>query len=69
MREAILPLPQYAFMAWYLVKHKDNFTFTHMSKHESKLSLCGSRKSCFQWKSFCQNSGRELISMKSLTSK
>jgi hypothetical protein len=21
-------LPQYAFMAWCLVKHKDNFTFT-----------------------------------------
>jgi hypothetical protein len=20
--------PQYAFMAWYLVKHRDNFTFT-----------------------------------------
>jgi hypothetical protein len=22
-----LPLPQYAFMAWCLVKHRDNFTF------------------------------------------
>jgi hypothetical protein len=22
------PLPQYVFMAWYLVKHRDNFTFT-----------------------------------------
>jgi hypothetical protein len=27
MRGAIPPLPQYAFMAWCLVKHKDNFTF------------------------------------------
>jgi hypothetical protein len=24
----IPPLPQYAFMAWFLVKHRDNFTFT-----------------------------------------
>jgi len=22
------PLPQYVFMAWCLVKHRDNFTFT-----------------------------------------
>jgi hypothetical protein len=22
----ILPLPQYVFMAWFLVKHRDNFT-------------------------------------------
>jgi hypothetical protein len=28
MRGAIPPLPQYAFMAWCLVKHRDNFTFT-----------------------------------------
>jgi len=28
MRGAIHPLPQYAFMAWCLVKHRDNFTFT-----------------------------------------
>jgi hypothetical protein len=26
MSEAIPPLPQYAFMAWYLVTHRDNFT-------------------------------------------
>jgi hypothetical protein len=25
---AILPLPQYVFMVWCLVKHRDNFTFT-----------------------------------------
>jgi hypothetical protein len=25
---AIPPLPQYIFMAWCLVKHRDNFTFT-----------------------------------------
>jgi len=27
MSEAIPPLTQYAFMAWCLVKHRDNFTF------------------------------------------
>jgi len=27
MRGAILPLPQYVFMAWCLVKHRDNFAF------------------------------------------
>jgi hypothetical protein len=25
---AIPPLPQYVFMAWCLVKHRDNFNFT-----------------------------------------
>jgi hypothetical protein len=28
MRVAIPLLPQYVFMAWYIVKHKDNFTIT-----------------------------------------
>jgi hypothetical protein len=27
MRGAVLPLPQYVFIAWSLVKHRDNFTF------------------------------------------
>jgi hypothetical protein len=27
MSGAIPPLPQYAFMAWCLVKHRDNFNF------------------------------------------
>jgi hypothetical protein len=27
MSGAIPPLPQYAVMAWRLVKHRDNFTF------------------------------------------
>jgi hypothetical protein len=27
MRGGIPPLPQYVFMAWCLVKHRDNFTF------------------------------------------
>jgi hypothetical protein len=28
MRGAIPPIPQYAFMTWCLVKHRDSFTFT-----------------------------------------
>jgi hypothetical protein len=28
MRGAIPLLPHYVFMAWCLVKHRDNFTFT-----------------------------------------
>jgi hypothetical protein len=28
MRGSITPLPQYVFMAWCLVKHRDNFTFS-----------------------------------------
>jgi hypothetical protein len=28
MSGAMPPLPQYVFMAWCLVKHMDNFTFT-----------------------------------------
>jgi hypothetical protein len=32
MRGAIPSLPQYAFMVWCLVKHRDNFTFTFTSK-------------------------------------
>jgi hypothetical protein len=30
MRGAITPLPQYLFVAWYLVKHRDKFTFTYI---------------------------------------
>jgi hypothetical protein len=26
MRGAILPLPQYVFIAWFLVKHRENFS-------------------------------------------
>jgi len=27
MRGSIPPFPQYVFMVWCLVKHRDNFTF------------------------------------------
>jgi len=39
-------LPQYAFMAWCLVKHRDNFTFTlafnvnGLEAKERTLSQC-----------------------------
>jgi hypothetical protein len=36
MRGAIPPLPQYAFMAWCLVKHRDNFTFTFTTEGSVK---------------------------------
>jgi hypothetical protein len=28
MREAIPPLPEYVFMEWCLVKHRNNFTLS-----------------------------------------
>jgi hypothetical protein len=33
MSGAVYPLPQYAFMVWCLVKHRDNFTFTFYFYH------------------------------------
>jgi hypothetical protein len=48
MRGAIPPLPQYIFMAWCLVKHRDNFTFnlspniTCIWKYNTKIHIgCG----------------------------
>jgi hypothetical protein len=35
MRGAIPPLSQYAFMAWCLFKHRDNFTFTFTEMMET----------------------------------
>jgi hypothetical protein len=32
MRGAIRPLPQYAFMAWCLVKHREEFTLCPFTK-------------------------------------
>jgi hypothetical protein len=36
MRGGISPLPRYVFMAWCLVKHRDNFTFYH-SKYDYEV--------------------------------
>jgi hypothetical protein len=38
MRGAIHPLPQYIFMAWCLVKHRDNFTLLRRQFESSSLS-------------------------------
>jgi len=44
MREAIPPLLQYVFMAWYLVEHTENFafnftfTFNFPSVYDNKTS-------------------------------
>jgi hypothetical protein len=44
MRGAISPLPQYAFMAWCLVKHRDNFTFTF---YVAVLTVTNSNKTVY----------------------
>jgi hypothetical protein len=43
MRGAITLLPQYAFMAWCLLKHRDNFTFTFTcrKKQNGKITYIG----------------------------
>jgi hypothetical protein len=33
MRGAVLPLPQYAFMVWCLVKHRGNFITEYLYKY------------------------------------
>jgi hypothetical protein len=40
MREAVPPLPQYVFMAWCLVKQRDNFTFNILSQG-NRVGWCG----------------------------
>jgi hypothetical protein len=51
IRGAIPILPHYVFMAWFLVKHKDNFTFTFaywiggwVSLNEMPKGKCVKRK-------------------------
>jgi hypothetical protein len=39
MRGAVPPLPHYVLMAWYLLKHRDNTTFTFCFKCEGKRPL------------------------------
>jgi len=41
---AILSLPQYVFMARYLAKHRDNFTFTGQGFCEHGNKYSGSKK-------------------------
>jgi hypothetical protein len=50
MSGAILPLPQYAFMAWCLAKHRDNFTFYFIRlysvevRHRNNFTQCRDRR-------------------------
>jgi hypothetical protein len=44
MSGAIPPLPQYVFMAWCLVKPRDNFTFIWVGKGKTKRSEGNGRK-------------------------
>jgi hypothetical protein len=37
MNGAISPLPQYVFMAWCLVKHRDKFTFSYIDMTRDPL--------------------------------
>jgi hypothetical protein len=39
MGGAIPPLPQYFFMVWYLVEHRDNFTFTFTPSNDEIHSV------------------------------
>jgi len=39
MSGVIYPLPKYAFVAWYLVKHRDNFTFTFLPNIIREIKL------------------------------
>jgi hypothetical protein len=34
------PIPQYVFMAWYLVKDRDKFTFTFLLFRQHKYKFC-----------------------------
>jgi len=41
MRGPIPPLPQYIFVAWYLVKHRDNFAFSfiNVTRKDERVNL------------------------------
>jgi len=40
IRGGITPLPQYVFMSWWLVNHRDNFTFTFFWRSGRRTSHC-----------------------------
>jgi hypothetical protein len=41
MRGTIPPLSQHVFMAWYLVKHRDDFNFTLIDPIDFNLRIRG----------------------------
>jgi hypothetical protein len=46
---AIPPFPPYVFMAWCLVKHRDNFTFNFVTTSISVLGLILPPLQCVPW--------------------
>jgi hypothetical protein len=73
MSGAMLPLPQYGFIAWCLVKHRGNFTFTFFTysvrtRHRQRNEFLGEiktnikeRKPCLSVQHFlivCQQYGK-----------
>jgi hypothetical protein len=39
-------IPQYTFMAWYLLKHRDNFTFTLLQRSLRKFTFSPTELNC-----------------------
>jgi hypothetical protein len=63
MSGATPPLSQYASMAWCLVKHRDNFTFTFTESREGNINLNLTEIRCksSDWIHPSQNSVRWLV--------
>jgi hypothetical protein len=53
MHGAIPPLPQYVFMVWCLVKHRDNFTFTLCCSEPLVSSFTAAANYCIGLKTGC----------------
>jgi hypothetical protein len=41
-----IPPPQYAFIVWYMVKHRENFTFTLMDSEGEKTKHVKKDRPC-----------------------
>jgi hypothetical protein len=46
----IHPLPQYVFMAWFLVKHRDTFMFTNVLEEVQVISDDSWVRSWLYWR-------------------
>jgi hypothetical protein len=49
MSGAIPPLRQYVFMAWCLVKHRDNFTFMTLKTHTNYRHLASNERTSVKY--------------------
>jgi hypothetical protein len=64
MRGAILPLSQYVFMAWCLVKYRDyfSFTFTFQSQGKTLYAVVTQEiEACKNFDGICARSGHILF--------